>query len=111
MNDLDIPTSLPATTTTQEDITHAGQRRVNLIWEATQSLIAIFVVVSTITTDALIALWHFFGVTNDISANQLTGVTNLNVMCGLVIGFYFSRTNHQAIGGIGAKPQQQYQGR
>lgn len=29
----------------------------------------------------------------------------------LVIGFYFSRTNHTQIGGLGKKPEQKYAGR
>jgi hypothetical protein len=29
----------------------------------------------------------------------------------LIVGFYFSRTNHTAIGGIGSKPEQRYEGR
>jgi hypothetical protein len=40
-------TSLPATTTEQEDIVTAGQRKVNLIWEYTQSIIALLVVFTT----------------------------------------------------------------
>lgn len=35
--------SLAPTTTTQEDLTTAGQRRVNLVWEFTQAMIAIAV--------------------------------------------------------------------
>jgi hypothetical protein len=30
---------------------------------------------------------------------------------GTVVGFYFSRTNHAAIGGTGAKPEAPYEGR
>lgn len=29
----------------------------------------------------------------------------------LIVGFYFSRTNHAAIGGVGTKPQEEYKGR
>jgi hypothetical protein len=52
--------SLPPTTTVQQDLTHAGQRKVNLIWEYTQELIAIVVVVTTMVRDLLrygITVW------------------------------------------------------
>lgn len=104
--------SLPPTTTLQEDLTHEGQRRVNLIWERTQSGIALTVVVCTLITDGMIALSGIMVTGFEVSANQLTGVTHINVMCSLVIGFYFSRTNHQAIGGVGRRPvQSEYTGR
>lgn len=38
--------SLTPTTTEQQDLTVAGQRKVNLIWEFTQASIAILVVVA-----------------------------------------------------------------
>ncbi len=86
--------SLQPNTTVQQDITTAGQRRINLIWEVTQSIIAIGV-----TSAAIYA-----SVTN-IESQVLTNAFFL------IIGFYYSRTNHQAIGGIGAKPTQPYVGR
>ncbi len=96
-----IPPSLPATTTHQEDITTAGQRRVNLIWEYTQAIIALIVVLSTMASGVFMAYTH--------SADQLP--TIMSVAFGTVVGFYFSRTNHAAIGGIGAKPNPHYEGR
>ena len=90
---------LPPTTTVQEDLTHAGQRRINLIWEYTQAAIAIFVVVISLAA-ALLAMWKG----KEISAF-------LSFVCGNVVGFYFSRTNHASIGGVGAKPTEQYKGR
>jgi len=96
-----IPPSLPATTTHQEDVTTAGQRRINLIWEYTQAVIALMVVASTMGAGVYMALTH--------SADQLP--TIMSVAFGTVVGFYFSRTNHAAIGGIGAQPSQRYEGR
>jgi len=90
---------LPPTTTEQEDLTHAGQRRVNLIWEYTQAFIAISVVMVSLTA-GLIAVKQG----REVSAF-------LSFVCGNVVGFYFSRTNHAAIGGIGPKPLDTYQGR
>src|SRR5678815_5028890 len=46
----------PSRTTLQEDLTTAGQRRVNLIWEWTQAIIAIGVVVSTMVVGGYIAI-------------------------------------------------------
>ena len=38
--------------------------------------------------------------------------TIISVAFGMVTGFYFSRTNHAAIGGVGPKPAlTQYDGR
>lgn len=97
---------LPAQTTQQQDLTTAGQRRINVIWEYTQAYIAVFVITLALVADAYVAVR---GV--EIGTNQLAALMQLNVMSGLVIGFYFSRTNHAAIGGIGAKPSQEYEGR
>jgi hypothetical protein len=91
--------SLPPTTTMQEDITTASQRKVNLIWEYTQAFIAIFVVVSCVSA----AVWAAMG-GKEVSAF-------LAFICGNVVGFYFSRTNHAAIGGVGPKPDPKYEGR
>ena len=86
--------SLTPTTTIQEDMTVAGQRRINLIWEITQAIIAI-----TISFAAIyIAI---FTIESQLLANAFF----------LIVGFYFSRTNHASIGGTGAKPTQPYQGR
>lgn len=87
--------SLVPTTTEQEDIVAEGQRRVNLIWEFTQASIAVMVTMAVIGTAIL-------------------GVDNVPIINAffLVIGFYFSRTNHSAIGGVGRKPSPSpYQGR
>lgn len=78
--------SVAPTTTLQEDKTIAGQRRINIIWEFTQAFIAVAIVL------ALIYL--------AIAKSPSETVTNAFF---LIIGFYFSRTNHQAIGGIGPK--------
>lgn len=88
--------SLPPTTTLQEDKTTEGQRRVNLIWEFTQASIAVGITGAVIYASVL-----------EIESQVL------NSGFFLIIGFYFSRTNHQAIGGIGNKANigPKYQGR
>lgn len=78
---------LPAKTTAQEDITKAGQRRINLIWEVTQGVIAVIITVSVIYCS--------------IKGIETKTLENAFVM---IITMYFVRTNHSLIGGIGAKP-------
>lgn len=90
------------TTTTQEDLTTAGQRRVNLIWEYTQAFIAVVVILANMSVGVVFALRR-------IPAGDYPGVLSSSLF--LIVGFYFSRTNHQAIGGVGRKPTQPYEGR
>jgi hypothetical protein len=93
---------LPATTTSQQDLTTAGQRRVNLLWEYTQASIALVVVVCTMVAGA----WATF----QGAGHELPNV--LSMAFGTVVGFYFARTNHERIGGVGRKPpMQEYEGR
>ena len=86
--------SVAPKTTEQEDITTAGQRKVNLIWEYNQAAISMAITLATI----------YCAVTK-IMNSELTNAFFL------VVGFYFSRTNHAAIGGIGNKPTEKYEGR
>ena len=93
--------SMPPTTTVQEDITTASQRKVNLIWEYTQALVALIVVTAT--------MWA--GIFETYKGSDKPLPTIMSVAFGTVVGFYFSRTNHAAIGGLGPKPEQKYEGR
>lgn len=95
---IEAPSVAPKTTV-QEDLTTAGQRHINLIWEWTQAAIAILVVISTMVCGAI-------GMAKDLQIPTI-----ISVAFGMVTGFYFSRTNHAAIGGIGAKPTEPYTGR
>ena len=83
-----------STTTIQENLTTAGQRRINLIWEITQGVIAISITMAII-----------FTATKSIPSQELTNAFFL------IVGFYFSRTNHAAIGGIGPQSPGPYMGR
>lgn len=89
-----IQQSIAPKTTQQEDITLAGQRRINIIWEVTQAIIAM-------------------AITFAVIAAQLQKIESavLNNAFFLIVGFYYSRTNHASIGGIGPKPVQAYEGR
>jgi len=88
--------SLPPTTTEQQDMVTAGQRRVNILWEITQSTIAVSITMAIIYTAI-----------SEIDSQVLTSAFFL------IIGFYYSRVNHQAIGGVGRKANedQAYRGR
>lgn len=104
----------PPDTTHQEDLTTAGQRAINLIWENTQARIALFVVVLGMIVNSAVVLLLIL-IIRDITVVQVALISLclqfVNLTCGIVIGFYFSRTNHAAIGGMGAKPIQEYKGR
>lgn len=86
--------TLAPLTTEQEDITTAGQRKVNLIWEFTQSSIAVIITMATIYTEI----------------KQLESQAMSNAFF-LIVSMYFVRTNHKLIGGVGRKPEVQNQQR
>lgn len=73
----------------------SGQRKVNLIWERTQAMIAVSVVATTLLVNGLLALYP------PESDRGTSALMQLNVMSALVTGFYFGRTNHQRSGGVG----------
>lgn len=97
--------SLKPNTTEEEDITTAGQRKINLIWEYTQAIIAGMVVLSNM----VVGTYH--GVITATGNTRPEYPVILSSSFFLIIGFYFSRTNHAAIGGIGKKPNTEYTGR
>ena len=83
--------SLKPTTTTEEDLHSASQRHVNIIWERTQQVIALTVVVSTMIAGVFITIK---------GASETRIPTILAVAFGTVVGFYFGRTNHERVGGV-----------
>lgn len=86
--------SLPPTTTAEENVVTAGQRAINKVWEITQAVVAMMVTIA-----------FLFCEIREIDSEAV------RMAFTLVIGFYFSRTNHTAIGGIGKKPEGNYIGR
>lgn len=110
------PLTLPPKTTEQEDMVTAGQRAVNLLWETTQARIALVVIfVGMFVNASLICVLVISN--RDISVNRLAVISIalqfINLTAGIIIGFYFSRTNHTNIGGVGKKAtaHQNYEGR
>jgi hypothetical protein len=96
-----IPASIPPTTTSEQNLVTAGQRRINLIWEWTQSIIS----VSVVLANMIVAVY------DGVNTNAPAFPTVLSSALFLVVGFYFSRTNHSAIGGVGDKTATVYAGR
>jgi len=73
----------------------AGQRHINLIWEVTQSIIALL----SVGAGVFIMIYHAMYTENE----TLNLPTTLSSMIFLVLGFYFARTNHDRVGGVGTK--------
>lgn len=101
---LPIPVKMePARQTiAQEDETtlrSAGQRRINILWEATQAVIALVVTGTGMYTAAMLALRT--DLADSSKSMAITAFLLISNTVFLVIGFYFGRTNHQRTGGIG----------
>jgi hypothetical protein len=75
---------LPPDTTAQSDLIAHGQRRINLIWEATQASVAVLLSMAVI-----------------YCAIQKIDAPILNYGFIAVISTYYARTNHTKIGGVG----------
>lgn len=92
--------SRPPTTTSEQDLRTASQRRVNLIWEYSQAGIAIMVVSANVV--------YAFVQTPIPGAAQLAAASGQSGLLSnaffLVIGFYFGRTNHARIGDEPSRP-------
>lgn len=81
-----LPTAAPAPPPppTETEKKTAGQRRVNLMWELTQSLVAISVTAANIYCAVS-------GIESDLLGNAFV----------MILAMYFIRTNHTKIGGVG----------
>lgn len=94
--------NIAPTTTAAEDAVHVGQRRVNLIWEVMQAVIAGSVVGVGLFVAGTLA---YSAVHPEITERQVAIVSSafllISNLMSLVIGFYFGRTNHQRTGGVG----------
>jgi hypothetical protein len=86
----------PVSQARNEEITlkTAGQRRINFIWEVTQSIIAL------LSVGAGIFIMIFQAIYSE-TPHDLP--STLSSMIFLVLGFYFARTNHDKTGGVGDK--------
>ena len=92
------------TTTAAQDLTKLGQRRVNLIWESMQAIIAASVVGTTLYVAGKLALLVLVPLaTEKQAAIASTAFMLIANLVSLIIGFYFGRTNHQRSSGVGDK--------
>ena len=89
--------SLPATTTFQQDLTTAGQRHINVMWEGTQKNIALLVTAFTLAVCAYCVVYP--GVPTELRLLAFTLMSNVFFS---VIVTYFQRTNHTKTGGVAA---------
>lgn len=83
------------TTTAADDLRTASQRRVNLIWEVTQSAIAIAVTLSVLYVSSQLIINSKPGETSREAAFLL--ISNAFF---LVVSVYIQRTNHRNVGGV-----------
>lgn len=103
--------SLPPDTTAEQDVISAGQREVNLLWEHTQSRLALIIIVTFNLVVVAVILWAISGGNLGVEGEPknssrelvLTALTLLYGLTNLVVGFYFGRTNHQRTGGVGGE--------
>lgn len=77
-------TAIESKTTAEEDRKTAGQRRINVIWEATQAVVTILITFAAI-----------------YCAIQKIDAQVLNFAFVAVISTYYARTNHTKEGGVG----------
>lgn len=100
-------------TTEEEDRVALGQRNINLIWETTQSRIALISIISSQVINIIVIMVLLFkqgDTKSDVIAVITACIAAMNLTVGIIIGFYFSRTNHSAIGGSGKKAAASNQG-
>lgn len=100
----------------REKLKSEGQRFISAKWETTQQIIALGGFFITAAFNGIV-IYILLTSSTEVSAVVITAVfaalSPMNQMAGLVIGSYFSRTNHTAIGGVGSKDDdnQDYRGR
>jgi hypothetical protein len=88
------------------------QQKVSGMWESTQRLIAIAVVLDVLFVATVIVLipplLALTGHQADeaVKAAAVGGLLFLTGVSNLVIGFYFGRTNHQKVGGAATQSEQ-----
>lgn len=89
------------TSTEEQDRVSLGQRHINLIWENTQRMVALSVIWTALGAASGLIVFGRQLATPDL---QLAAAVFLFGVANLVTGFYFGRTNHQRVGGVGQEP-------
>lgn len=72
-----------------------GQRKINLIWEATQALVTILVVASTLFIAGSLVL------SDGDEDNRAAAFLLLSNAFFMIVTAYYQRTNHTRTGGVG----------
>lgn len=83
--------NIAPTTTAAGDLVTAGQRKINLIWETTQAIIAVLVTAATLWVSAQLALRD---------SPETAAFLLLSNAFFLVVTAYVVRTNHSKTGGV-----------
>lgn len=91
---------LPSTTTPEQDRTTQGQRDTSMMWERNQGWVTQMVIGTSTLVAGIVAI---FGRVVGADTLQLAAAMFLFGAANLVIGFYFGRTNHTKVGGVGPK--------
>lgn len=77
-----------------------SQRLINLVWETTQRQVALAVIGGALMVAGSLAVFGRWLGSADL---QLAAVVFLFGVANLVTGFYFGRTNHARVGGVGGE--------
>lgn len=89
---------LPSTTTPEQDRTTQGQRDTSMMWERNQGWITKVVISGSVIVAGMLSIFgHLLGA----APLQLPAAMFLFQSSGVVMGFYFGRTNHTKVGGTG----------
>lgn len=91
---------LPSTTTPEQDRTTQGQRDTSMMWETNQGWVTKVLISGSVLVAGVLAIFGKFLGAPEL---QLPAAMYLFGSSGVVIGFYFGRTNHTKTGGVGAK--------
>lgn len=89
---MDTKENKASQTTAEQDLKTAGQRKINDIWEITQASIASLIVLTTCLGIIIGRL-----VFREVGPGSVFPPEWWTIL-GLVIGFYFGRTNHARLG-------------
>jgi len=89
-------------TTQEQDRSTQGQRDTSMLWERTQRQIALSIIWAAEAVAASVALTALIPSASERQLSlAMTALVFLTSTTSLVIGFYFGRTNHTKVGGVG----------
>lgn len=104
VDSLDTAKNIASKTTVEQDLRTLGQRNLNLLWETTQRNLAYIVIGVSLFANFITVIVGAYALLAGIVPSAImvaigTGaLMQLNTMAGIVIGFYFGRTNHARMG-------------